>query len=65
MKTTTYTTARAYCMAYDDLLAKIIEAVEVARDCHQLSGTIREQVAYEKAAADILCDITELTGVEV
>lgn len=64
MKTTTYTVSRAYCKAYDDLLAKITEVVEVARDCHQMSGTIMEKVAYKKAAADILRDITELTGVE-
>ena len=64
MKTTTYTVSRAYCKAYEDLLAKITEAVEVARDCHQMSGTIMEKVAYKKAAADILCDIVELTSME-
>lgn len=64
MKTTTYTVSRAYCKAYEDLLAKITEAVEVARDCHQMSGTIMEKVAYKKAATDILRDILELTGVE-
>ena len=65
MKTTTYTVSRAYCKAYDDLLAKITEVVEVARDCHQMSGTIMEKVAYKKAAADILCEIATLTGEEV
>lgn len=64
MKTTTYTVSRAYCVAYEDLLAKITEAVEVARDCHQLSGTIMERVAYKKAALDILHDIGELTSAE-
>lgn len=64
MKTTTYTESRAYCVAYEDLLAKITEAVEVARDCHQLSGTIMERVAYKKAASDILHDIGELTSTE-
>lgn len=64
MKTTTYTVSRAYCKAYEDLLAKITEAVEVARDCHQMSGTIMEKVAYKKAAADILRDIVELTSME-
>lgn len=64
MKTTTYTVSRAYCKAYEDLLAKITEAVEVARDCHQMSGTIMEKVAYKKAAADILRDIGELTSME-
>lgn len=64
MKTTTYTVSRAYCAAYEDLLAKITEAVEVARDCHQMSGTIMERVAYKKAAADILRDIGELTSME-
>ena len=65
MKTTTYTVLRAYCKAYEDLLAKITEAVEVARDCHQMSGTAVEAVAYKKAATDILHDIAELTGEEV
>lgn len=65
MKTTTYTAARAYCTAYMDLLAKIIETVEVARDSHQMSGTIRDAEAYKQAANDILRDIAELTGVEV
>lgn len=64
MKTTTYTVSRAYCTAYEDLLAKITEAVEVARDCHQLSGTTMESVAYNKAATDILRDISDLTSVE-
>lgn len=64
MKTTTYTVSRAYCIAYEDLVTKITEAVEVARDCHQMSGTIMEKVAYKKAAADILHDIAELTGEE-
>lgn len=64
MKTTTYTVSRAYCTAYEDLLSKITEVVEVARDCHQMSGTIMEKVAYKKAATDILRDISELTGVE-
>lgn len=63
MKTTNYTTARAYCVAYLDLLNKINETVEVARDCHQMSGSIREAEAYKKAATDILRDIAELTGV--
>lgn len=63
MKTTTYTTARAYCVAYLDLLEKINETVEVVRDCHQMSGNIREAEAYKKAATDILKDIAELTGV--
>lgn len=63
MKTTTYTTARAYCTAYLDLLAKITETVEVMRDCHQMSGSIREAEAYKMAATDILRDIAELTGV--
>lgn len=62
MKTTTYTVSRAYCMAYQDLVTKITEAVEVACDCHQMSGTITEAVAYKKAATDILHDIAELTG---
>lgn len=65
MKTTTYNVSRAYCKSYEDLLAKIIEVVEVACDCHQLSGTTMEAVAYKKAAADILHDIAELTGKEV
>ena len=65
MKTTTYTMVRAYCTAYTDLLAKIIETVEVARDSHEMSGTIINKVAYKKAATDILRDIDELTGVEV
>ena len=64
MRTTTYSVSRAYCTAYEDLLSKITEAVEVARDCHQMSGTIMEKVAYKKAATDILRDISELTGVE-
>ena len=64
MKTTVYTVAKAYCTAYMDLLAKITETVEVARDSHQMSGTIRD-AAYKKAATDILRDIAELTGVEV
>ena len=64
MKTTTYTVSRAYCKAYEDLLAKITEVAEVARDCHQMSGTIMEAVAYKKAATDILHDIAELTGKE-
>lgn len=65
MKTTTYTLAKAYCTAYTDLLAKITETVEVARDSHQMSVTIIDSVAYKKAATDILRDIAELTGVEV
>ena len=65
MKTTTYTTARAYCTAYLDLLTKITETVEVVRDCHQMSGSIREAEAYKMAATDILHDISELTGAEV
>lgn len=64
MKTTTYTVSRAYCKAYEDLLAKITEAVEVARDCHQMSGTIMEAVAYKKAATDILRDIGVLADNE-
>lgn len=64
MKTMTYTMSRAYCMAYEDLAAKITEAVEVARDCHQMSANIMEAVAYKKAATDILRGISELTGVE-
>lgn len=63
MKTTTYTVSRAYCVAYEDLIAKITEAVEVARDCHHMSGTM-DAVAYKKAATDILHDIAELTGKE-
>lgn len=63
MKKTNYTTARAYCTAYLDLLAKINETVEVVRDCHQMSCSIREADAYKKAATDILRDIAELTGV--
>lgn len=63
MKTTTYTTARAYCTAYLDLLAKITETVELTRDMHQMSASIREADAYKKAATDILQDIAELTGV--
>lgn len=63
MKTTNYTTARAYCIAYSHLLAKINETVEVVRDCHQMSGSIIEADAYKKAATDILRDIAELTGV--
>lgn len=61
MKITTYATARAYCVAYLDLLAKISETVEVVRDCHQMSGSIIEAEAYKKAATDILRDIAELT----
>ena len=62
MKTTTYTTARAYCTAYLDLLDKIAETVAVTRDCHLMSS-IREAEAYKMAAKDILSDIAELTGV--
>ena len=65
MKTTTYTVSRAYCKAYEDLLTKITEVVEVARDCHRMSGTSMEAVAYKKAATDILHDIAELTGEDV
>ena len=65
MKTTTYTVARAYCTAYKDLLAKITKTVELARDYHQMSGTIRDAEAYKQAATDILRDIADLTGVEV
>lgn len=64
MKTTTYTVSMAYCKAYQDLVAKITEAVEVTRDCHQMSGTIVESAAYQKAAADILREIGELTSME-
>lgn len=63
MKTTTYTAARAYCKAYEDLLAKITETVEVARDCHHMSGTGMEAASYKLAAAHILHDIAALTGV--
>ena len=65
MKTTKYTLSMAYCAAYQDLVTKITEAVEVARDCHQMSGTIMEAVAYKQAAADLLHDIAVLTGKEV
>ena len=64
MKTTTYTVARVYCKAYEDLLTKITETVEVARDCHQMSGTGMEATSYKLAAAHILHDIAELTGEE-
>lgn len=62
MKTTAYTTARAYCTAYLDLLSKITETVEITRDVHRMSCSIREAEAYKKAATDILRDIAELTG---
>lgn len=65
MKTTTYAVLRAYCKAYEDLLIKIIEVVEVARDCHRMSAVNMEALAYKKAATDILHDIAELTGEEV
>lgn len=48
MKRTTYTTARAYCVAYLDLMSKIVETVEVARDCKQMSGNNRMSEAYNK-----------------
>ena len=64
MKTTTYTTARAYCTAYLDLVSKIIETVEVTREVHQMSGSIRQAYAYKQAATDILRDISELIGFE-
>lgn len=55
---------KSLCMAYEDLVAKITEAVEVARDCHQMSGIGMEAASYKLAAAHILHDIVELTGVE-